>query len=217
MNYITQYLDFFLHLNTHLPVLIADYGFWVYAVGFIIILLECGFVLTPFLPGESMLFAFGAVAAAAGLNVNIIVVLLIFAAILGGFVNYALGSLIGNKLLAHKRSRFIEKHIKRTEEFYQKHGVMAILLARLVPIIRTFIPFLAGLVKMNFSLFSLFNIIGGIVWISLFCYLGYFFGGLAFVKQHFSWIVILIVIFSLIPLTIEYLKTVRAKKHEPTL
>ncbi len=212
-----NYIDFFLHINIHLPLLIAQYGFWVYVVGFLIILFECGFVLTPFLPGESMLFAFGAVAAATNLDVGIIVILLVSAAIIGGFANYALGYFVGNKLLAHPNSRFLDKHIKRTKEFYQKHGVMAILIARLVPIIRTFIPFLAGLVRMNFPLFSLFNILGGIVWISLFCYLGYFFGELSFIKLHFSWIVILIVIFSLIPLTLEYIKTVKKRKNESNI
>lgn len=212
-----EYINFFLHINTHLPTLIAEYGFWVFGVGFLIILFECGFILTPFLPGESMLFAFGAVAAAAGFEVNMIVILLTAAAIIGGFANYALGYFVGKKLLAHPHSKVFNKHIDRTKEFYQKHGGMAILLARLVPIIRTFIPFFAGLVKMKFSLFSLYNIIGGIIWISLFCYLGYFFGGLPFVKQHFSWFVMVIIIFSLVPLTLEYLKTIRKNKYEAKL
>lgn len=216
MHYIIDYLNFVLHINVHLPAILQQYGDWVYAVVFLIVFLECGFILTPFLPGESMLFALGAVAAGSGLEIHFIILLLATAAILGGFFNYGLGYFV-EKLFLNFKPQFITKHLQRTEEFYKKHGMMAVLLARLVPIVRTFVPFFAGMARMKFSLFSLFNVIGGFIWIGIFCYIGYFFGGLPFVKQHFSWIVLGIITFSIIPIAIEYIKTVRNPKNETSV
>lgn len=208
--YIAAYTEYVLHLNAHLPALFSAYGAWVYLIVFVIIFLECGIILTPFLPGESLLFALGATAATGYLNVNLIALILIIAAVLGGFVNYAIGLALGKKLfLPDKPSSFkkhIQKHIKRTHVFYEKHGAMTIMIARLIPIIRTYAPFVAGMARMNFLLFFIYNIIGGIAWIVLFIYISFFFGNLPIIKQHFSLIILAIICVSVIPITIEIIR-----------
>jgi membrane-associated protein len=215
MNYISDYIHFILQINTQLPHLFQVYGLWIYGIVFAIIFLECGLIFTPFLPGESMLFALGAVTAAGNIAPHSMVFLLVTAAILGGFMNYAAGRFIGKKFLEKVKSKHIKRGMARTEEFYEKHGVFAVLIARLVPIIRTYVPFFAGIVKMRFSLFSILNIIGGFVWICVFIYIGFFFGGIPIVQEHFSWFVIAIIIFSVIPVSIAIIKELRKKTHDP--
>lgn len=213
MHYILYYINFVLHINIHLPEIFQNYGNWVYAVACAIVFFECGFILTPFLPGESLLFALGAVAASSKLDINVIVAMLSTAAILGGFFNYMTGYFL-EKFFLNLKAQFIHKYLLRTEVFYKKHGGLAVLLARLIPIIRTFVPFFAGVARMNLQWFSLFNVTGGIIWISIFCYVGYFFGSLPFVQQHFSWIIVCIIVFSIIPIILEYIKTLRSEKNE---
>lgn len=217
MDIIYDYIHFILHINIELPYLFQTYGFWIYGLVFLIVFLESGIVFAPFLPGESMLFALGAVTAAGNIEPHSMVILLVLAAISGGFVNYGLGHFVGNRLLRRLKSPVFKKGMYQTGEFYNKYGPMAVLIARLVPIIRTFVPFFAGMVRMRFDLFSLFNIIGGIIWISIFIYAGYFFGKIPLVQKHFSWIVIAIIIFSLVPISIEILKILRKKRNEPAV
>jgi membrane-associated protein len=210
---ITTAIDSVLHLDVYLPLLIAMFGVWSYAIIFFIIFMETGFVFTPFLPGDSLLFAAGAFAAtASGFNVWLLLPLLALAAILGDSVNYAVGSLIGHKILAMK-SRWIKKHhIDKTHAFFEKHGGKAVVLARFVPFVRTFTPFIAGVGTMTYFRFLMFNMIGGIIWVSIFLFGGYFFGKIPFVQEHFFIVILAIIIISLIPVAVEIIKHQREKK-----
>jgi membrane-associated protein len=210
---ITTFIDMVLNLDVYLPLLIGMFGIWSYAIIFFIIFLETGFVFTPFLPGDSLLFAAGAFAATgSGFNVWILLPLLALAAILGDSANYTIGHLIGDKILAMK-SRWIKKHhIARTHSFFEKHGGKAIILARFVPFIRTFTPFLAGVGAMAYLRFLLFNAIGGILWVSVFLFGGYFFGKIHFVQEHFFLVIIAIIAISFIPVLVEVIKHKREKK-----
>jgi len=211
MNFISQYIEFILHLNAHLAWLLSAYGSWVYLIVFIIIFLESGIIITPFLPGESLLFALGTTAATGYLDVNWIALLLMIAAILGGFVNYAIGLMLGKKFFSpDKQSRFQKpmfiKYSQRAHVFYEKHGALTIIIARLIPIIRTYAPFVAGAARMNFLLFCVYNIVGGILWIALFIYVSFFFGNIPIIKQHFSLIILAIICISVIPVTVEVIR-----------
>ncbi len=200
---IIKMIDWILHIDKYLSVIIQNYGAWIYLLIFMIVFIETGFVFVPFLPGDSLLFASGTFAAVGSLNVYVIFLLLALAAILGDTVNYFLGSYFGEKVF----SRFIRKdYMERTRLFYEKHGKKTIVLARFVPIIRTFAPFVAGIGKMNYPTFLSYNIIGGISWVALFLFAGYFFGNLDFVKSNLTLIIILIIIVSFVPVIIEYVK-----------
>jgi membrane-associated protein len=207
-------VDLFLHLDKHLAEMIAYFGVWTYLVLFLVIFMETGFVVTPFLPGDSLLFAAGAIAAAAGheLNVFLLWVLLFIAAFLGDTVNYWIGHYIGPKAFS-TNSRFLKKdYLDRTQAFYEKHGGKTILLARFIPIIRTFAPFVAGIGKMRYGYFITYNLVGGFIWTSLFIYAGYFFGNLEIVKNNFSLVIIAIIVISILPGVVEYL---RGRKANP--
>lgn len=208
--------DWVLHLDKHLAEIISQYGVLTYAILFFVIFAETGFVVTPFLPGDSLLFAAGAIAANenAELNVHLLAFLLIIAAISGNQLNYAIGRWVGPHIL-EKPNRFIKKqHLERTQKFYEKHGGKTIIFSRFAPIIRTFAPFVAGIGKMSASHFTLFNVIGGVTWIVLFIYAGFFFGNRPAVKENFGLVVVAIVVVSLLPAVFEYIRMRRASKEQ---
>jgi membrane-associated protein len=206
MDSIKLVIDFILHVDKHLLELASTYGSWVYAILFGIVFMETGLVVTPFLPGDSLLFAAGALAGAGALDVSIVVPLLIAAAVIGDNVNYAIGRRIGPRVF-HEGNRFLkQEYLLRTHDFYEKHGGKTIVLARFVPIVRTFAPFVAGIGRMEYRKFMAYNVAGGVLWVCFFCLLGYFFGGLPWVKEHFSVAVIAIIILSLVPMVVEVWK-----------
>ena len=202
-------LDFILHIDQHLIALAAQYGIWIYAILFLIVFCETGFVVTPFLPGDSLLFAAGAVAAASAgaLNVHIIVAMLLAAAILGDASNFEIGKYFGTKLFAHPNSRlFKPEYLAKTHQFYEKYGGKTIILARFVPIVRTLAPFVAGMGKMHYGHFLRYNTIGALAWVVSLTYLGYAFGNVPFIKNNFGALVIGIVVFSVIPMAVEIIR-----------
>jgi len=203
---INTLIDFMLHVDLYLTPLIKDYGNFVYVFLFLIIFIETGLVIAPFLPGDSLLFVAGAFAAAGALNIYFLFLLLSLAAIIGDSVNYFIGRFFGENVF----SRFIrDKHMERTKNFFNRHGKKTIVLARFVPIIRTFAPFVAGVGKMNYGSFLSYNIIGGIAWVAIFTFAGYFFGNIPLIKDNLSMVAILIIIISAIPIVIEYIKSRR--------
>lgn len=207
MDFLQTFVDFVLHLDTHLSALVSAYGLLTYAILFAIVFAETGFVVTPFLPGDSLLFAAGAIAALGSLNIWLIVVLLTLAAIAGDTVNYWIGHFFGRKIVDNPKITFInQEHIDKTEQFYKKHGAKTIILARFVPIVRTFAPFVAGVGLMHYSTFILYNVVGGVVWVALFSLLGYFFGNMAFIKENFHYAVFVIIGLSLVPIAYEYIQ-----------
>ena len=213
MDLLMNFVDLFLHLDKHLSVVIEKFGAWTYFLLFLVIFMETGFVVTPFLPGDSLLFAAGAFAALGSLNVAGLLLLLAVAAILGDTVNYWIGHFIGPKVL-HENIRFVKReHLERTHEFYEKHGGKTIVLARFMPIIRTFAPFVAGVGRMTYGRFITYNVIGGIVWVSLFTLVGFFFGNLPVVKENFTLVILAIIALSLLPALFEVLKA-RLKSPE---
>ena len=206
MEIIKYLFDFIIHIDAHLAELVANYGIWIYAILFLIIFCETGLVVTPFLPGDSLLFVAGALASLGDndINVHLMVLLLCAAAILGDLTNYLIGKFFGEKLFSNPDSKiFKQSYLEKTHQFYEKHGGKTIILARFVPIIRTFAPFVAGMGNMCYKRFGLFNITGGIVWVSLFMYAGYFFGGLEFVQKNLKLLIVLIIIISVIPGVVE--------------
>jgi len=205
-------LDLILHLDTHLYNLTLTYGVITYLILFLVIFCETGLVVTPFLPGDSLLFAAGAIAALGSLNILVLLAVLIFAAILGDTVNYWIGHFFGEQLIAHPKSPIKQSHIDKTHAFYEKYGGKTIILARFVPIVRTFAPFVAGIGKMHYSTFISYNIIGAIAWVMLFTLAGYFFGNIPAVKHNFTLVIFAIILISLIPMLIEYVKSKRSPK-----
>jgi membrane-associated protein len=203
---ITYFIDLFLHLDEHLSVIIQNYGTWTYAILFLIIFMETGLVVTPFLPGDSLLFAAGTFASPAlgsALNIWVLWGLLIVAAILGDTVNYWIGHFIGPKAFSGE-VRFLKKeYLDKTHEFYERHGGKTIVLARFIPIIRTFAPFVAGVGAMNYGRFLTYNVVGGILWVTIFAWGGYFFGNLPFVQDNFTIVVLAIIFLSVLPAIIE--------------
>lgn len=210
MEFFKTAIDFFLHLEKHLDTLIQTYDAWVYLLLFMIIFLETGLVITPFLPGDSLLFAIGAFAARGSLDIFLSIILLTIAAISGDALNYAIGSFFGHQILEHPKLPIKKEHIKKTHEFYEKYGGKTIIIARFVPIVRTFAPFVAGIGNMTYRKFLSFNIIGGVLWILGFLLAGYFFGNLPFVKSNFKLVILGIIVLSILPGIIEYIKAKKA-------
>ena len=201
------FVDFFLHLDQHLAEVIQRYGATTYLLLFLIVFLETGLVVTPLLPGDSLLFAAGTFAALGHLRLWWLFFILCAAAILGDTVNYAIGARLGPRVFHFPKSRFFNpEHLKKTHAFYEKYGGKTIVIARFVPIVRTFAPFVAGIGQMNYWQFLSFNVVGGVLWVSICLFSGYFFGNLPVVKKNFSVVVIAIVLISLLPAVIEYLK-----------
>ena len=206
MEIISNLIDLFLHLDQHLNEIIQTYGVWSYAILFSIIFMETGLVVTPFLPGDLLLFAAGTFAGMGSLNIWILFISLSFAAIIGDTVNYWIGHYIGPRAFSGN-VRFLKKeHLDRTHAFYEKHGGKTIILARFIPIIRTFAPFVAGIGAMSYGHFISYNIIGGVLWVGIFVFMGYFFGNLPFVQEHFGVVVIAIILISVLPAVYEFLK-----------
>jgi Uncharacterized membrane-associated protein len=212
MEIIQFIIDFILHIDVHLADLVRDYGMWIYAILFLIIFCETGLVVTPFLPGDSLLFVAGTLAAIGGnhINVHLMVLLLITAAILGDACNYTIGKFFGEKLFSNPDSKiFKQSYLQKTHDFYERHGGKTIILARFVPIIRTFAPFVAGMGDMTYRRFSSFNVIGAICWVPLFMYAGFFFGELDFVKKNLSLLIIAIIFISILPGVFEIIRQKR--------
>ena len=207
-------IDFILHIDQHPQALSASYGVWIYAILFLIVFCETGLVVTPFLPGDSLLFAAGGIAAVGGMNIHLMVLLLISAAILGDAVNFAVGKYFGHKLFANPNSKiFKQSYLAKTHAFYEKHGGKTIILARFVPIVRTFAPFVAGMGDMHYPRFFSYNVIGAVLWVVLFSYAGYFFGQLPVVKENLSLILLAIIVLSVLPGLIEILRHRLAAKR----
>ena len=210
MEYIEFLVDFVLHIDKHLAELVAAYDTWVYAILFIIIFCETGLVVTPFLPGDSLLFVAGTLAALPGnhLNVFLLTGLIIVAAILGDSANFEIGKVFGNKLFSNPNSKiFKQKYLQTTHEFYEKHGGKTIILARFIPIVRTFAPFVAGMGRMTYKYFIMHNVIGGVIWVTLFTFLGYFVGSLSWVQDNLKFLIVAIIFVSLLPPFVEYFRT----------
>lgn len=206
MEWILALVDFILNIDVHLDSIIRQYGAWTYMILFMLIFAETGFVVTPFLPGDSLLFAAGAFAARGSLDPYTLTVLLIIAAIAGDTVNYWIGHALAPRL-AQGKIRFIkESHLRKTQEFYDRHGGKTIIIARFVPIVRTFAPFVAGVGTMHYPRFLAYNVIGGVVWVLLFVWAGYFFGNIPAVEHNFTLVIFAIIFISLLPPIIEYIR-----------
>jgi membrane-associated protein len=217
MQIITYLIDFILHLDVHLTELITQFGSWTYVILFLVIFIETGIVIFPILPGDSLLFAAGALAALTGSPLNIVLlwVLMALAAILGDTANYTIGKFIGPKAFTSKSRLLKREYLEQAQAFYKKYGRITIFLARFVPIIRTFAPFVAGIGEMPYGYFISYNIFGGIVWTALFTFGGFFFGNLPFVKENFSLVVIAIVVISVLPAVVEVIKARRKPATTP--
>jgi membrane-associated protein len=210
-------IDFILHIDAYLAEIIRNYGLWTYGILFLIIFMETGFVVTPFLPGDSLLFAAGTFAAGSdpALNVWILWAIVFVAAVLGDTANYWIGNKIGPKAF-EQDFRFLKKeYLERTQRFYEKHGGKTIILARFVPIVRTFAPFVAGVGTMKYGRFLSYNVIGAFLWTAIFVFLGYFFGQIPFVQKNFELVVVVIILISVVPMVIEFVRS-KARKETPT-
>lgn len=217
MDLIRFVVDFILHIDVHLAELVAQYGIWVYAILFLILFCETGLVVTPFLPGDSLLFVAGALAALPtnDLNVHVMVTLLTIAAVLGDAVNYMIGRLFGEKLFSNPNSRILRRsYLDKTHAFYERHGGKTIILARFVPIVRTFAPFVAGMGHMSYRHFALFNVAGALLWVLLFSYAGYFFGALPMVQENLKLLIVAIIVVSILPGVIEVWRHRRAARQQ---
>lgn len=214
MDILINVVEFFFHIDKYLNVVIQNCGVWSYAILFAIIFAETGLVVTPFLPGDSLLFAVGALAATGSLDATWVFFILAAAAIMGDSANYAIGKFFGETLIEKTNSRFLKKeHINRTHKFFEKYGGKTIVLARFVPIVRTFAPFVAGIGEMSYLYFFTYNVVGGILWVAVFVFGGFFFGGLPFVKENFSFVILAIVLISMLPGVIEILKHKNKKQQ----
>lgn len=212
MEWIELLIDFVLNIDDHLLEIVGNYGTWTYAILFLIIFAETGFVVTPFLPGDSLLFAAGAIAATGVLDPFLLFLLLFVAAVMGDSVNYATGQYFGTRFFKENARIFKMAYLRKTEDFYEKYGGKTIIIARFVPIVRTYAPFVAGASRMNYSRFIQYNIGGGVLWVGLFIAAGYLFGNLPFVKENFSITVLLIIVASLVPIFVEFFKNNRKKR-----
>jgi membrane-associated protein len=214
MELVRWFVDFFLHLDSHLAEVIQQYGVHTYALLFLIVFLETGLVVTPILPGDSLLFAAGSFAGIGALSLGPLWLVLCVAAILGDTVNYAIGSYLGPKVFHYQKSRFFNPdHLRKTHEFYEKYGGKTIIIARFIPIVRTFAPFVAGIGKMSYPQFLAYNVAGGILWVTVCVLAGYFFGNLPFVKKNFSLVILAIIVISILPAVYEYFKHRAEKKR----
>ena len=213
MELLSQFVDLFLHLDEHMAHVIQNYGTLTYAILFLIIFCETGLVVTPFLPGDSLLFAAGTFAAIGNLNMTFIFLLLSGAAILGDATNYWIGYIVGPKVFRKEKSFFFKQaYLDKTNTFYEKYGGKTIILARFVPIVRTFAPFVAGIGKMPYQTFFLYNVVGGIIWVAVCSLAGYFFGQIPVIKENFELAVLGIIFISVLPMAFEFLKHVQEKK-----
>ncbi len=212
---LNQFLDIFLHINKHLNELCTEYGGWTYAILFLVIFAETGLVVTPFLPGDSLLFAAGALAGGGSLNPLALFLLLSAAAIIGDGANYAIGKYLGPRVLKDGHTRFLKKeYLDKTHAFYEKYGAKTIIIARFVPIVRTFAPFVAGVGTMTYRRFFAYNVIGGVLWVAICVFSGYFFGGMEIVKKNFELVILAIIFISVLPIMVEYLKHRAAQGRE---
>ena len=201
---IAQFIDIFLHLDKHLETVVSQYGVWVYALLFAIIFIETGLVVMPFLPGDSLLFVCGALAAVGGLSLPVLIALLIAAAVLGDALNYSIGRRIGPRVWTFEQSRwFNRKAFERANAFYERHGAITIIVARFLPFVRTFAPFVAGVAAMSYRKFALYNLVGGVLWVVSLSGLGYLIGNLPWVKAHFSWVALALIVVPGLPALIE--------------
>ncbi len=214
MEMIQFIIDFILHIDVHLAELAAAYGPWIYAILFLIVFCETGLVVTPFLPGDSLLFVAGALAAMGEMNIHAMVALLICAAIIGDGVNYAIGRYFGEKLAARYPKLIRPEYLAKTHVFYEKHGGKTIILARFVPIVRTFAPFVAGIGKMGYRHFAFYNVTGAILWVTSFGYAGYFFGNMPIVKKNLTLLIFGIIFVSILPGVIEFWRHKRAQNKQ---
>ena len=204
MDLLTLIVDFILHVDVHLQELMNNYGLWVYGILFLIIFSETGLVVTPFLPGDSLLFAAGALTVGSAMDVNILALVLVSAAVLGNITNYTIGHFFGAKLFNNPNSKIFRRdYLEKTHLFFDKHGGKTIIITRFLPIVRTFAPFVAGMGAMTYKRFMVFNIVGGILWVCSFIYAGYLFGNMPIVRQNFTLLVMGIIVFSILPIVIE--------------
>ena len=210
MDLFSLLIDFFLHLDKHLPELVGQFGAWSYVLLFAVVFCETGLVVTPLLPGDSLLFAAGTLAAAGILDVNALCVMLGIAAVLGDTVNYLIGAWVGPRVFYEANARFFKKeYLDRTHRFYERYGGKTIILARFIPIIRTFAPFVAGIGRMSYVRFLVYNVTGGILWVISLIYCGYFFGNLPLVQEHYSTVILAIIIISIMPMVYEFIRQKR--------
>jgi len=213
MEFIREIIETIMHLDRYLDLVIKNFGNWSYLVFFIIIFAETGLVITPFLPGDSLLFALGALTAIGSFNLLWLFIILAGAAIIGDSANYFFGKLFGQKIILKGNYRFFKKeHIEKTHKFYEKHGGKAIILARFIPIIRTFAPFVAGVGEMSYCKFFIYNVTGALLWVSIFLLGGYYFGNVPFVKENFFIVILVIIVFSVAPVAIEFWRHSRNKR-----
>jgi membrane-associated protein len=214
MDLVRGFIDFVLHLDVHLAEIIQRHGVHTYTILFMIVFLETGLVVTPFLPGDSLLFAAGSFAGLGALRLWPLYLLCCAAAILGDTANYAIGAYLGPKVFQYRKSRFFNPdHLRKTHEFYERYGGKTIIIARFIPIIRTFAPFVAGVGKMSYAHFLSYNVVGGLLWVSICVFSGYFFGNLAFVKKNFSLVILAIILISVLPAVFEVVKHRAEKKR----
>ena len=207
--------DLIVHLDKHLALLVQNYGPWIYAILFVIVFCETGLVVAPFLPGDSLLFIAGALAAVGGMDVNLLVVVLIMAAVLGDALNFQIGAWLGPRVFKDNNAKYLKRdHLEKAHAFYEKWGGAAIILARFTPFLRTYVPFVAGMARMTYAKFAAYNIAGGILWVASLTYIGFFFGNIPWIKANQGFIVIGIIVLSLIPVAIGALKS-RAGSQQP--
>jgi membrane-associated protein len=200
-------VDVALHLDAHLAVWVEQYGLWIYAILFAVIFSETGLVVTPILPGDSLLFVAGAIAAVGNLEIHVLVVVLVLAAFLGNMANYGIGRWLGKRFFVDRKSRWLNPdHLEKAHRFYERHGGKAVVISRFLPIVRTYIPFVAGLGAMAPLRFALFNLAGAIAWVASLCYAGFFFGNVPWIKEHLTLMILGIIAVSLVPLAIAWLK-----------
>jgi membrane-associated protein len=214
IEFIKSVIDFILHIDHHLVEIVSEYQTWTYLILFLIIFAETGLVVTPFLPGDSLLFAAGAIVAKpeSGLSIFLLWILLMIAAVLGDLVNYHVGNFIGHEAFSGKYRLLKKEYLTKTQEFYIKHGGKTIIYARFIPIIRTFAPFVAGIGTMSYGKFASFNVVGGIAWVTSFLFIGYFFGGLPIIKSNFTYVIFGIIFVSILPPIIEVIREKRKSK-----
>jgi membrane-associated protein len=211
MEYLTAFIDIILHLDKHLAMLVQQYGQWIYAILFVIIFSETGFVVTPFLPGDSLLFVAGALAALGGMEIGVLLAVLIAAAVLGNMLNYQIGRYLGPKVFHWEQSRFFNKAaLQKTHAFYEKHGGKTLVISRFLPLFRTFAPFVAGIGAMTYAKFSFFNLVGAVGWVGSLTLAGYWFGNLPWIQQNLTAVIVAIIVVSLLPVFVGWLQQRKA-------